>query len=45
MSSEATLPATEAYLAAFARGHGLRLATFDRGMTRHAGVDVFDGSS
>jgi toxin-antitoxin system PIN domain toxin len=31
---------TDAYLAAFARGHGLRLASFDRGMAKYEGVDV-----
>lgn len=31
---------TDAYLAAFARAGGWRLATFDRGLTRLAGPDV-----
>jgi predicted nucleic acid-binding protein len=31
---------TEAYLAAFALGHGLRLVTFDRGMEKYEGTDV-----
>lgn len=31
---------TDGYLAAFARGHGLRLATFDRAMTKYQGTDV-----
>lgn len=31
---------TDAYLAAFARGHGLRLVTFDRGFSRYEGTDV-----
>lgn len=31
---------TDAYLAAFARGHGLRLVTFDRGMAKYEGSDV-----
>jgi toxin-antitoxin system PIN domain toxin len=31
---------TDAYLAAFARGHGLRLVTFDRGMKKYEGTDV-----
>lgn len=30
----------DAYLAAFARGHGLRLVTFDRGMEKYEGTDV-----
>jgi len=31
---------TDAYLAAFARGHGLRLVTFDQGFTRYEGAEV-----
>jgi len=31
---------TDAYLAAFARGHGLRLVTFDRAMRNYEGTDV-----
>ena len=31
---------TDAYLAAFAQGHGLRVATFDRGFARYAGTEV-----
>lgn len=31
---------TDAYLAAFARGHGLRLVTFDRAMRKYEGTDV-----
>ena len=31
---------TDAYPAAFARGHGLRLVTFDRGMAGFTGTDV-----
>lgn len=31
---------TDAYLAAFAQGHGLTVATFDKGFTRYAGTDV-----
>lgn len=30
----------DAYLAAFAQGHGLRLVTFDRGMLKYEGADV-----
>lgn len=30
----------DAYLAAFARGHGLRLVTFDRAMRKYEGTDV-----
>ena len=31
---------TDAYLAAFAQGHGLTVATFDQGFTRYAGTEV-----
>ncbi len=31
---------TDAYLAAFARGHGLRLVTFDQAMRKYEGTDV-----
>jgi toxin-antitoxin system PIN domain toxin len=31
---------TDAYLAAFARGHGLRFVTFDQGLARYTGTDV-----
>ena len=31
---------TDAYLAAFARGHGLRVVTFDRGFSKYEGTDV-----
>ena len=31
---------TDAYLAAFARGHGLRVVTFDRAFTKYEGTDV-----
>jgi toxin-antitoxin system PIN domain toxin len=31
---------TDAYLAAFALGHGLRLVTFDQGFTRYSGTEV-----
>lgn len=31
---------TDAYLAAFAQGHGLQLVTFDRGFTRFTGAEV-----
>lgn len=31
---------TDAYLAAFATGHGMRLVTFDRGITKFPGTDV-----
>jgi len=31
---------TDAYLAAFAQGHGLTVATFDHGITRYAGAEV-----
>ncbi len=31
---------TDAYLAAFAQGHGLQVVTFDRGFTRYEGTDV-----
>lgn len=31
---------TDAYLAAFAEGHGLSVATFDRGFTGYAGTEV-----
>jgi toxin-antitoxin system PIN domain toxin len=31
---------TDAYLAAFARGHGLRVVTFDNGFSRFEGTDV-----
>ena len=32
---------TDAYLAAFAQGHGLQLVTFDRGFGKFQGTDVF----
>ena len=42
--SRASQPAhqtwTDAYLAAFACGHGLRLVTFDRAMKKYEGTDV-----
>jgi uncharacterized protein len=31
---------TDAYLAAFARGHGLRVVTFDQGFAKYTGTDV-----
>ncbi len=31
---------TDAYLAAFARGHGLQIVTFDRGFTKYDGTAV-----
>jgi toxin-antitoxin system PIN domain toxin len=42
--SQQRLPATkrwtDAYLAAFAQGHGLQLVTFDRGFTQYEGTEV-----
>ena len=40
LNQPATKLWTDLYLAAFARGHGLRLVTFDRGFSRYEGTDV-----